>query len=266
MESYKNLEKKVKKEYGTSFAIIPVGCMEQHGPFLPLETDILIADYYSSELSIKLDKIGILGYKYPYIGYSPTRSNTDYIGTVSISENNFRKYTKDICKQIINGVHDAVIFVSGHGPADPSLREIAFAAVNKQFKKNKKVKPVFVLSIMDLTGGLENTYNQRNGKHADWREFSLILKILGDEYFGEDIIGEMRKFDSNNIFNYDSIGVLGIPVQYRSIEGVIGDQLPRNIDDYHKIADEIWKTSLERGFGYLTESWKKFCEQHGEIK
>ncbi len=262
MKSYAELIAETElSKYSCSCALLPVGCMEQHGPYLPLETDILIADYFSDLLSLELDNFSVKAYKYPYIAYSPTRSNSGFAGTVSVEEEIFRGYIKNICQEIIDGLHDFVVFVSGHGPADPSLREIAFMMLDNQFRELKKQKkPVFVVSVMDFSIDIEKKFGQKSGRHADWRELAMLTEILGKDYFNAEKIQEIIKLKNENNFFIKTPAVLGIPLEYRSIKGIIGDPFPEGVDLF-EFSKEIWEIMIKKSALAIYENYSLFKEQ-----
>ena len=69
-------------EEGYHIALLPVGCYEQHGPELPLDTDSLIAE----ELASRLAKLWLNGRAFllPCVHYTPTEPNKNFAGTVSV--------------------------------------------------------------------------------------------------------------------------------------------------------------------------------------
>jgi creatinine amidohydrolase len=92
--SFLEIEKKIERCHGRSgkaVAFIPIGCTEQHGPFLPIQTDTIIAENVSRYLSDAISG-NDWGYVFPAICYAPTKSNTNFAGTVSVDEEPFRQY------------------------------------------------------------------------------------------------------------------------------------------------------------------------------
>lgn len=227
-------------QHKRTIAYLPIGCMEQHGPFLPLETDCLIAENITMDVSAKLgEKYG--GYTLPAIIYTPSKSNTGYCGTVSIKDDIFRKYAKEVCSAIFDSPFDALVIVCGHAGAESSMREVGYWIVNEQYDAGIKcVRPVLVTSLFEAASLIEAKYSQKPGRHADWREFLLLYHLLDDSFFDRKRIDAMKTFERTHSFTLDSSRIYGIPMQLRSVEGVLGNPLPTSDDDWGKLASDLW--------------------------
>ena len=256
---------------GRVLALVPVGCTEQHGPFLPLETDSLIAEGMARALCEKIEEEFARGYVFPGLSYSPTRTNAGFAGTVSISEDCFRGVLLEVGRGILHSGFDGLIFVSGHGPADPSLKEIACRLVHDQFSSGSvsAVHPVLVLSLFEQSLNMESS--QKPGLHADWREFLLLYHLLGDSFFDEKRMREMRKFMEQHDFAFSPSCIPGIPLEHRSVRGVIGEPLPGGTENPGRLAEEFWEKlllslheSLGQELGNFFSKWPGLPECRGK--
>lgn len=229
---------RVRADGGRMLAVLPIGCTEQHGPHLPLETDSIIAEGIARALCARLNCTnGIGAHVVPAVCYSPTRSNMTYPGTVSMPEDIFRGYVRALGEQLL-ATYDGVVFVSGHGPADAFLKEIAFVENHSQFGcENPVVQPYLVLSVADISGSLAKHFGQSAGRHADWREFVLLYRILGSDQFDSDAVKRIREFAS---FDVVQPGLLGVPLEHRSVQGVIGPAYP-DTEDLDVFSLEVWE-------------------------
>jgi len=231
-------------DYKKKIAILPVGCVEQHGPFLPIETDSLIASSISAAVSSRFAESNFCWcYVFPEIHYSPTKSNAHYPGTVSVEEDAFRYYLKRILISIMDTSFDMLVIMNAHGPADISIREIEFNLMHDQFQKKSNVLiPVISVSLADESKLLEDEFHIKGGKHADWREFILLYAILGEQYFTDEVITHMNNFQNQNNFEIFNYGVIGIPMEYRTVQGVIGNPIPftGNSRDFKVFSIKVW--------------------------
>jgi len=228
-----------------SIAYLPFGCIEQHGPFLPLETDSLIAENITLDLHDHLAGFASC-YVFPTVSYTPTQSNTGFCGTVSVSNDTFRSYIKDTCLSIMHSPFDALIMICGHSGIEPSLREIGYWMVNDQYRgPAADIKPVLVVSIFEECRELESVFQQKAGRHADWREFLLLYYILGDDFFTEEKMNAMKKFQSQHTFDYCDTHIFGTPMEHRSTHGVIGQPLPALSAPLHILSSKLWMIVLE---------------------
>lgn len=242
-----------------AIAILPIGCTEQHGPFLPLETDTIIANGMSESIASCFRESGFPVHVLPAIAYSPTRSNASFPGTVTVGEQAFRDYLSAIVQELLASEFGTIILLSGHGPADPSLRETACVAVDKQFRTAATfLKPVLPISLADASSVMCAHFKDRPGRHADWREFLMLFHLLGQEYFTEDRVHSLQAFQQGNDFDFSTGHVPGVPLEYRSIQGVIGSPLPEGVSDFAEMAGRAWVLLRDRVFAELCVALKNF--------
>jgi creatinine amidohydrolase/Fe(II)-dependent formamide hydrolase-like protein len=262
--SYLDIEKNIEgchSRRGKAVAFFPIGCTEQHGPFLPIQTDTIIAEHVARYLS---DAVGDnhWGYVYPAICYTPTKSNTNFAGTVSVDEEQFRQYVKQICYNIVRADFDAIVLISGHGPADPSLNEISFNLVHEQYvKKCPVVKPVFVLSLHESRVIVENKLGQKSGQHADWRELLYLVYILGNKYFDDKKMSDIIEFQRMHSFPLKEYPVSGVPMELRSVQGVIGDPTPAAEGDWKDLAKIAWEETISHLANSLKRKFNLFWNE-----
>ncbi len=227
-------------------ALLPVGCVEQHGPVLPLETDSLLAEGCCKKLQKSLD---FKTYVYPGIHYTTTQPNQDYPGTVSVDYDLFRAYLSSVCQGLLASGFRAVVIVNSHGSVVPAIKEVAFGLVHQQFRQKKqKVTPVLAVNVFDCDHLITAEFGQSPGRHAEWKEMLLVYGLLGSSYFGPERLSRLREFANTGEFEIRFPAVLGIPMELRSNRGVVGLPLPPG-EDFEAQADRIWKITVD----YLTE-------------
>lgn len=242
------IENKIKYSHNNNkktLAIIPVGCTEQHGPFLPIQADTIISENFSRHLTDAISG-SYWGYVFPAICYTPTKSNSNYAGTVSVGENQLRHYVIQICESMLGQEFDAIILVSGHGPVDPSLNEICFNLVHEQYlQKCSMIKPVLLVSLSECRTILEKKFGQKSGKHADWIEMLYLMYILGEHFFDQKKLDDILDFQKKNSFSITDPPVLGIPMEFKSVQGVIGDPAPASNENWNILAKIAWNEAIE---------------------
>ncbi|GCE15741.1 creatininase family protein [Tengunoibacter tsumagoiensis] len=98
--------------------IIPAATLEDHGPHLPVDTDVVIAEAICQALAQKIpDEVVLM--PCINIGYSP--HHIDGPGTVTIQWDTFINYCKDITRSLIHHGFKRLIFVNAHGSNHPVL-------------------------------------------------------------------------------------------------------------------------------------------------
>lgn len=240
MSSCSWTELKERTGQGRTLAILPVGCYEQHGPVLPLETDMLIATRAAQGLAGRLQDWHC--HVYPCLPYSTTEPNLNYCGTVSVSAKVFRAYLKEILRAILRHPFEAVVVLNGHGSIQGSLHEVAFGLVNRQFRRGiRPVRPILTLNAFDADGQIGQALGLEPGRHADWKEFLMTWSILGASYYDAERLERLQRF-AQGTFPNRLPPVLGIPAELRTNLGVQGHPLAGTCPaEYESLARRIWE-------------------------
>nr|WP_321513406.1 creatininase family protein [uncultured Pseudodesulfovibrio sp.] len=242
--SFSELKQASSSHSGPNIALLPVGCIEQHGPVLPMATDTLIATGVCEELARQLELQKTNAVTYPAIAYSPSRTNLCYPYSTSVSEDAFRQYLKDICESLLLHQFDAIFIVCAHGPAEPSVTEVACQLNFASFKGREQTdfSPVVLLGVSELTPLFASTSKSTPGRHADWREFLLLFHILGRSYFTQERLLTLKNVHDSFLKQSSwEPSYIGIPLEFRSIEGVIGSPLPlESEEEYEQLSLCIW--------------------------
>ncbi|MGW2632975.1 creatininase family protein [Streptomyces chattanoogensis] len=92
------------------WALLPIGSFEQHGPFLPLTTDTVIACTIAEEIAA-VHPVHLL----PPLTISCSHEHSAWPGTVSISARTLHAVVTDIADSLrASGIH-TLILINGHG-------------------------------------------------------------------------------------------------------------------------------------------------------
>jgi creatinine amidohydrolase len=91
-------------------AVLPVGSFEQHGPYLPLATDTLVACAIAREIAAAYP-VHLL----PPVTVGCSHEHADWPGTVSISSVTLHAVVQDIAASLRRSGVDALVLVNGHG-------------------------------------------------------------------------------------------------------------------------------------------------------
>ena len=175
-----------------------------------------------------------------------------------MSYNIFRDYLKQVLEALVNSRFRAVAIVNAHGSVVSAIKEVAFSVVHRQFQEESQpIRPVTCHNIFDCDHKVEALLGKTPGRHAEWKEFLLVYGILGEDYFTSDRLERLREFAAHNQFSNDFPPVLGIPMEYRSVCGVVGEPLPPTTD-YAGQAEALWELSIDFLAESLTESLQKF--------
>ncbi|MFD3688126.1 creatininase family protein [Nocardiopsis sp. NPDC058631] len=102
--------------------ILPAGAFEQHGPGLPLATDLIRAEAVAERVAGRLGGRAVIGPSIP-VGVSP--HHLAFAGTLSLSTGTFRA----LVREYLDGLHRhgwrRVLVITGHGGNNAALTTVA---------------------------------------------------------------------------------------------------------------------------------------------
>lgn len=104
-------------------AVLPVATYEDHGPHLPVDTDVVLCNGICERAVSRIPEQAVLAPAIPH-GYSP--HHMDFHGTLTIEWDTFIRYVKDVCCSLAHHGFKRILIVNGHGsnasPLDLSAR------------------------------------------------------------------------------------------------------------------------------------------------
>lgn len=109
-------------------AVIPAGIQEQHGPHLPLDTDIFIADeIVKRTAALVSDQVVVVA----PINHGHSPHHMDFPGTLTIEPKHMLDYCLDITLSLAYHGFKKILIVNGHGSNAPILDLVARQTVIK---------------------------------------------------------------------------------------------------------------------------------------
>jgi creatinine amidohydrolase len=157
--------------------VIPVGTLEDHGPHLPLSTDVLIVDAVCRKAVEGVPEKAFL-FPVQTHGYSP--HHMDFPGTITIKGTIFLEYMLDIIRSLAHHGFKKMLLVNGHGSNSAWLENVARLAIVEIpsilcCSLNWWAIPEVAKSVSTMRG------SERGGtSHACELETSLMLAIRPD--------------------------------------------------------------------------------------
>jgi creatinine amidohydrolase len=159
-------------------AVIPAGIIEQHGPQLPLNTDIFLAEQITVRAAaLHPDKVVLV----PPIVHGHSPHHMDFPGTLTVDPLHMIEYVLDVCLSLSHHGFRKILIVNGHGSNAPVLD---LAARQTIIRTNGKTAcaSIFYMNSIEFERAAAELFPEMAGRfgHADDVETSLYLGFRPD--------------------------------------------------------------------------------------
>jgi creatinine amidohydrolase len=158
-----------------SLLIQPIASIEQHGPHLPLATDLMVCEA-STEAAVaqRGDELDL--WLLPSLAYGKSNEHAWAPGTIWLSAQTILAVLDDLGRAIMATPARRLVFVNGHG-GNTSLLDVACRDLRQKYGlMTFLVHP----SVPPDHGGAGHPAERGMGVHAGLQETSLILHLRPD--------------------------------------------------------------------------------------
>ena len=155
-------------------ALIPVATLEDHGPHLPIDTDLRITAEICRRAATVADDETVLLPAIPH-GYSP--HHMDFPGPITIEWDTFTRYLLDVGRSLARHGFARILYVNGHG-SNQNLVETAARLVMVEHSE-VLAAAAFYLSSPEGARAIDSVRESPRGgmAHACELETSIYLAI-----------------------------------------------------------------------------------------
>jgi creatinine amidohydrolase len=206
--------------------VLPVASTEQHGPHLPLDTDLFLTEAVCLEAGRRAsERVLVL----PAVAYGLNLHHIDFPGTIHIEPEVFIGFCLNVTKSVAYHGFKKILIVNGHGSNMPMADLVARKTV-LQTQSLCAAVSYFGLA-MDAFAAVKET---PVAAHADEFETSLYLHLAPERVrmekaqAGNDVVGRYMSSDSTNIVRFNDywgrwtkVGVHGDPTKATAAKGKI---------------------------------------------
>ncbi|GAA5127666.1 creatininase family protein [Haloechinothrix salitolerans] len=216
-------------EGAADVALLPVGSYEQHGRYLPLATDTLVACAIANEIAAAYPVRRL-----PPLTVSCSHEHEGWAGTVSISSRTLAAVVDDIARSL----HDvALVLVNGHGGNYVLANVVQEASVGAQRMALFPGAPD--LQAAHTAAGIDTPLD--SDMHAGEIETSILLAsypdVVRNGYPAADHLADDRRHMLTlGLKHYTRSGVVGRPSLASAAKGRdLLTSLTASFADYHAV-------------------------------
>lgn len=219
------------------WALLPLGAVEEHGPHLPLGTDVMAAEALSERLAEAADLIEL-----PVLPYGQVWSLEHFDGSLSVSDATLVSIITELAHGLRRvGVRGLVLFSAHLGNA------AAMKAATRALEEGGGL-PAVALTYPGLAAVAaevaESPRSHPSIMHADELETSIMLALRGDVVRMDRAVSEYPEYP-------DHFDVAPIRWDTISRSGVFGDATAATAKKGEAIVDHVLATAVD-----LISAWK----------
>ena len=210
-------------------AVLPVGSFEQHGDFLPLITDTVVACLIARRVSADYGLFLL-----PPITLSCSHEHSGFAGTVSVSASTLAAVVSDVAESLRASGIDRLAVINGHG-GNYVLSNVVQQA-NVAGPRMTLFPGRTEWEVARTASGLVSTASE--DMHAGELEVSLLLhgypELVGDGYRSADWQASLRPhLLVTGMRGYTETGVIGRPSLASADKGrAVLERLARSFKDH----------------------------------
>ncbi|WP_029151191.1 creatininase family protein [Microbacterium indicum] len=205
-----------------SVVVQPIGALEQHGPHLPVSTDLVIPEEIGARAVERAAASGVDAWLLPPIAASKSDEHHAYPGTIWMEASTIWNTLVDVGRSVAATPARTLVFLNGHGGNSALLQ-----VVNREIRRRFGLRTFSMGTGTQRAGGAANGGPDEFGMgiHAGHSETSLMLALRPDLV---DMSRAVRNVPEH-IAAFETIGFNGYPVSFGwtsddfGASGVVGD-------------------------------------------
>jgi creatinine amidohydrolase len=217
--------------------MLPAGPIEQHGPHIPLGTDIYIAEYVMNECAQYLSTNGYKVIIAPAVPYVSALFSLPYPGSVSVRKKIVEEYIFDVLSSFAKGGFSSLILVSQHlDPPWVKTAENCCSRVNEEF--GIRAIAGFERIVADVLlgqGKLDLSHVRLKGDtHAGVYEAAPMMHI-NQELVKKELLSSLppMEIEFGEMRNFKSFREMGNGLGYTGDVSQVNKELGEKIATYY---------------------------------
>lgn len=216
--------------------IIPAGAFEQHGPGMPLATDLIRAQSVAALVAAELSGRAVIGPSLP-VGVSP--HHLAFAGTVTLSTTTLAAVVRDYVDSLHRHGWRKILVVTGHGGNNATLTTVAQDLLTSHPELQFAWTPVTALAA-DVVSGMD--VSEVHG-HSGEAETAQMLHVAPHLVHGDRLVAgatSMAGLDPLSRLSHRA-GHPTLAVRYDRLSpnGVLGDPRRATAEDGQALVDAV---------------------------
>ena len=176
-------------------AIVPIATLEDHGPHLPIDTDLLLCASVCELAAARAAGRAVLVPPVNH-GYSP--HHMDFPGALTIGAHTFIDYVLDVCTSLAHHGFRRILIVNGHGSNTPFADVVARLCVVGTGALTAAVNYWAAPGVREAAESLRESDAVGGMNHACEFETSLYLALRPDVVDMSKAVRELSHRPSKN--------------------------------------------------------------------
>ncbi len=219
-------------------AVVPIATIEDHGPHLPIDTDLRLCNAVCEEAVSRARDRALL---VPAINHGYSAHHMDFPGAITIGAHTLIDYGLDVCRSLAHHGFRKILIVNGHGSNTPFIDIIARLTVVKTDVLAAAINYWAAPGVREAAESLRESERIGGMNHACEFETSLYLTIRPDLVDMSKAIHELSHRPTKNYWT-DLVGGDGPLVMMEhwsalSHSGVMGDPTKATADKGRTLLD-----------------------------
>lgn len=155
-------------------AVVPIATIEDHGPHLPVDTDIVLCEAACEAAVSRVPERAVL---VPPINHGFSPHHMDFPGATAIGWDTLIRYGVDVCKSLAYHGFDRILIVNGHGSNAPFVDIMARVIVLESGALAAAVNYWSAPGVREVAESLRESERIGGMNHACEFETSIYLAL-----------------------------------------------------------------------------------------
>jgi len=218
-------------------ALLPFAAIEEHGPHLPLDTDVVLADALAQRIA---DAAALM--RLPTMPYGQVWSLEHFPGSLSVRDATLVALVEDLARGLERAGVRGLVLLSGHLGNATALRTAG------RVLHERGSLPALALTYPGLREAAADVREAPESHpaimHADELETSMMLAVAPDRVAMDRAVAEYPDYPAH----FDSA-----PVRWDTVSrsGVFGDATAATAEKGHRLLEAVVRAAVE-----LIDGWR----------